>query len=230
MNNYKISDMSVTERPYEKCINYGPKVLTDTELLAVFLRSGSKKRNVLDVAGMVLNAHPVHKGIVGLNFLSLKELSAIEGVGKVKAVQLQCLAEFSRRMSMASYKPFIELHNPSSIADYFMESSRYLTRERIYALLFDSNNKLIKDIILTEGTVNKALISPRELFIEALKVEAVSVILVHNHPSGNPSPSEEDYKITERIKAAGDVIGISLLDHIVLGNNCYVSMAEQGVL
>ncbi|MGN0394650.1 MAG: DNA repair protein RadC [Coprococcus sp.] len=230
MKRMTMKEMSETERPYEKGMKYGISSLSDAELLAIIIRSGSKNNNALDVAYRVLDAHTIHKGIVGLNFLEEKELTKIEGVGRIKALQLMCLAEFSRRMSKALYKPFISFSSPASIADYFMENTRYLEQECVYVLLFDSKHHLLKDIKLTQGTVNQSLVSPRSIFIEALKSNAVFIILIHNHPSGDPTPSREDLILTKRIYEAGKLIDIELSDHIILGNKCYVSLAERGLL
>jgi DNA repair protein RadC len=230
MSNFTMKNMAETERPYEKCVKEGPEALSDAELLAVIIRSGSKNKNALEVAHMILNAHPIHKGVVALNFLSTSDLTAIEGVGEVKAVQMQCMAEFSKRMAKAIYKPLISFSSPASIADYFMENTRYLEREYVYVLLFDSQHRLLKDIKISEGTVNQAMASPREIFVEALKYQAVYIIILHNHPSGNPEPSPQDLMLTRRINDAGKLIGIELSDHIILGNNCYVSLAERGLL
>lgn len=230
MKRITMKELSETERPYEKGIKHGISALSDAELLAIIIRSGSKNSNALDVAYKVLDAHAVHKGIVGLNFLKESELTEIEGVGQVKALQLLCLSEFSRRMSKALYKPFLSFSSPASIANYFMENTRYMEKECVYVLLFDSKHHMLKDIQLTQGTVNQSLVSPREIFVEALKYNAVFIILIHNHPSGDPTPSREDIILTKRIYEAGQLIGIELSDHIVLGNCCYVSMAERGLL
>lgn len=224
-----MKEISETERPYEKSMKYGVEILTDAELIAVILRSGSRESNALSTAYRILNAHPVHKGIVGLNYLTVDELMRIGGIGKVKALQMKCLAEFSKRMSRAVHKPFVAFQSPQSIADYYMGQTRYLEKEYVYLLMFDSKQKLLKDKQISEGTINCSLLSPREVFIEAVRYEAVNIILVHNHPSGDPAPSRDDIDITNRIYDAGKLIGINLADHIILGNNCYVSLAERGI-
>lgn len=231
-DNHKIimKEISETERPYEKSYKYGVEILSDAELLAVILRTGSRQANALSTAYRILDAHPIHKGIVGLNYLTTEELEDISGVGKVKAIQMKCLAEISKRMAKASLKPFISFESPQSIADYFMENTRYLEKEYVYILMFDSKHKLLKDVRLSEGTVNSSLLSPREVFTMALKFDAVYIVLVHNHPSGDPSPSRQDIEITDRVSSAGRMIGIELSDHIILGNNCYVSLAERGII
>ena len=200
-SNFTMRDMAVTERPYEKCQQSGPSALNDAELLAVILRSGSRKENALVTAQRILNRHSVHKGLVGLKHLTLEELMSIDGIGYVKAIQMQCIGELSRRIAEAEYKPFLTFGNPQSIADYFMERTKYLDKERVYSLLFD-----------------------------ALSYHAAYVVLLHNHPSGNPEPSRQDICLTKRVAEAGRMLGILLSDHIIIGNNCFVSLAERGML
>lgn len=228
--NRTMRELCETERPYEKSIKYGVNTLSDAELIAIILRSGSKHSNALLTAYNILNAHPVHKGIVGLNYLTIDELKSIDGIGEVKAIQMCCLAEIAKRMSRAVHRPFISFNSPQSIADYYMGQTRYLDKECVYILMFDTKQNLIKELKLSEGTVNRALLSTREIFIQALRYEAVYIILVHNHPSGDPTPSNDDIDITYRIYDAGELVGISLMDHIILGNNCYVSLTERGII
>ncbi len=230
MDNFKMKDMAECERPYEKCISAGPEVLTDAELLAVILRSGSKGQNALVTAQKILNAHGLHKGIIGLNYLTLEELTGIEGIGMVKAVQMKCIAELSKRMARSTYKPLIAFESPDSIADYYMEDTRYIDQEEVFVLLFDTRHKLLKEKRISEGTINHAAISPREIFIFALEYHAKYIIIVHNHPSGDPEPSAEDILLTHRVLNAGRMIGIELSDHIIIGNNCFVSLLERGYI
>ena len=172
-DNHKIimKEISETERPYEKSYKYGVEILSDAELLAVILRTGSRQANALSTAYRILDAHPIHKGIVGLNYLTTEELEDISGVGKVKAIQ--------KRMAKASLKPFISFESPQSIADYFMENTRYLEKEYVYILMFDSKHKLLKDVRLSEGTVNSSLLSPREVFTTALKLYTITRREIH---------------------------------------------------
>ena len=230
MSNLRIKDLALNQRPYEKALQFGIEMLSDSELLGLVLRCGTREISSLDLAQSILNAHPVNKGLVGLNYLSLEDLLKIRGVGKVKAFQLLAIAEISKRISRDKFKTGISFNNPSSIADYFMESLRYLTKERIYALMFNSANLLIGEVIISEGTVNKAIISPRELFLEALRHDAAGVVLLHNHPSGNPEPSASDIASTRNIRESGIMLGICLLDHIIVGDKCYVSMLERGLI
>ena len=133
-------------------------------------------------------------------------------------------------MAKAKAAERLAFDTPETIADYFMENTRYLEKEYVYLLMFDAKHKLIKDVRISEGTVNSSMLSPREVFVEALRYDAVYIILVHNHPSGDPTPSGQDIDITREMDRAGELIGIELSDHIILGNNCYVSLAERGIL
>ena len=226
----KISNMDHSERPREKAINMGIGSLSDSELLSIILGSGSKDENVITLAQRVLNSHEVHKGLIGLNYMSYHDLTAIKGIGRVKACQLMAVAELSKRMSMVRKNREINLSSPAEIAEFYMEYCRFLTREKVIVMFVSSSNTLLKWEVLSEGTVNRSIISPREVFIEALRCEAVNIILIHNHPSGDPEPSDMDIVVTKRIIKAGELLGIGLLDHIVMGDGCYVSMLERGYL
>ena len=230
MNNLRIADMAHEEKPCEKMIDAGTEFMSDAELLAVILRCGTRNMSAIELAQLILNSNPVYKGLSGLNYMSYKSLTEIPGVGRSKACQIMALTELSRRMSSKSFKSEVSLDDPSSVASCFMEKTRYLTRERLYALFMTSNNSVIKETLLSAGTINSSLVSPREVFVEALSCDAISVVLIHNHPSGNPEPSLEDIAISKRIKSLGDELGIKLLDHIIIGDMRYVSLKEHGLI
>lgn len=218
------------ERPYEKCLEYGAGYLTNTELLAVILRSGTKGISALDLARYILDTSCGDDGILNIHHLTLEKLKNIKGIGTVKSVQILCLSELAKRLAKASAKEGLILNLPSTIADYYMEDLRHQKQEHMKLLMLNTKSKLIGETDISKGTVNASLVSPRELFIEALEKHAVSIILLHNHPSGDPTPSESDILLTKRIKEAGELIGIELLDHIIIGNNCYISFAETKLL
>lgn len=225
-----VKELPVSERPYEKCEKYGPQSLSDAELLAVILRTGSKNLRAIDLAINVLNYSSTHSGLKGLNYLSMKELTQIKGIGRVKAIELLCLTELTKRMAKEVYKDNLKFITPKSVADYYMQDMRHLSREQVLLLMLDSKSRFIKDMIMSSGTVNASIMPVREVLIQALKEEAVNIILVHNHPSGDPSPSSEDIRVTKRMKEAGNLIGITLMDHIIIGDNKYISLKEQGLL
>ena len=226
----KMKELPLYDRPYEKCRMYGAEALTDSELLAIILRSGTKDCSSIELADRIYHLHPVHHGIIGLPYLSYKALTSIKGVGMVKAVQILCIVELAKRLSIAEAKKRLKLTSPASIADYYMESMRHLQKEELLVMMLDGKNQLIKDSVLTIGTVNASLVSPREIFLEALHYEAVNLILIHNHPSGDSTPSKQDIEVTNRILEAGKLIGIHLLDHIILGEHQYTSLYEQGLI
>lgn len=218
------------ERPYEKCLRHGAEMLTDSELLAVLLRFGTKGTNSLDLARNILRASDGDDDLLSIHHLTLEKLKTIKGIGTVKAIQILCLSELAKRLAKATAKESVSFTIPSTIADYYMEEMRHHTQEHMKLLMLNTKSKLIGATDISKGTVNASLISPRELFIEALGRNAVSIILLHNHPSGDPTPSNSDILFTKRVKEAGSLIGIELLDHIIIGNNCYMSFAEKQLL
>ncbi len=226
----KIKELSENERPYEKCLHYGAEHLSDAELLAVLIRTGVKGMNSLELAQKLLQASSEQMGLLNIHHLTLQKLKSIKGIGTVKAIQILCLSELAKRLAKTSAREGLILNTPSTIAEYYMEELRHQKQEQMKLLMLNTKTKLIGESNISKGTVNASLVSPRELFIEALNLEAVSIIMVHNHPSGDPTPSENDILLTKRVKDAGDLIGITLLDHIIIGNNCYISFSEQKMI
>ena len=223
----KIKELNTEERPYEKCERFGAKHLTNIELLAVLLRTGTKGENSLQLAKKILYPDSFKGGILNIHRWSYEQLIHMKGIGRVKAIQILCLSELAKRLSKASAEEELNFDSPESIARYYMEDLRHEKQEHMKLLLLNTKTKLIGETIISKGTVNTAIISPRELFIEALQKGPVSIILLHNHPSGDPTPSKEDIIITKQIQGAGELLGVNLLDHIIIGNNCYVSMREK---
>ena len=217
-------------RPYERCLLYGPASLSDAELLAVIIRSGTVGLSAIDLADRILHLSRSDNGLLALCHLSIHELTEVPGIGQVKAIQLKCVGELSKRIATYSAKQELSFSDPCSIADYYMEQLRHEEKESLFCMMLDTKNCLIGDECISKGTVNYAVLSTRELFLTALRFRAVSIILVHNHPSGDPTPSKEDIRLTERVRKAGDLLNISLLDHIVIGDRCYVSFRESGIL
>ena len=188
------------------------------------------EKNSIQLAEKIL--HPVfaQDGILNIHQWSMEQLMQVKGIGKVKAVQILCLSELARRLAKASAQAGLNFSTPATIARYYMEDLRHANQEQMKLLLLNTKSRLIGETDISKGTVNSAVISPRELFVEALQKNAVSIVLLHNHPSGDPTPSKEDVLITRRIQEAGRLIGVELLDHIVIGDNCYVSLREKGLV
>ena len=227
-----MKDLPSEERPYEKCFELGPEALTDTELLAVILRSGTRELTSVRLADTVLSAtrQTAFPGLTGLYHMSVQELMKLPGIGRVKAVQLKCIGELSRRIAGSAARQSINLSEPGTIADYYMERLRHEEQEHLYSLMLDARNNYMGEQLLSRGTATSALISPREIFAEALRRQALGVVIVHNHPSGDPSPSDCDMEVTGRVMRSGMILGIPLLDHIVIGDHKYFSFREQGLI
>lgn len=228
-NTKRMSDLPPQERPYEKCFEHGPQALTDAELLAVIIRTGAKGERSLDLARQILHLSKSCNGILGIYHSSLEELMRIKGVGRVKAVQLKCVAELAKRISRARAQERLSFQEPASVAEYYMEELRHEEQEKLLLLMLNTKSSLIRDKVMSTGTVNASLVSPREIFIEALRYNAVYIIMVHNHPSGDAHPSREDIHLTERVRQCGMLLGIELMDHIIIGDNEYVSFREKGI-
>lgn len=229
---YTMKELPETERPYEKCLSQGASALSDSELLAVILKTGTRGSSSLHLANEILKylQNSSYPGLVGLHYISLEELTKIHGIGRVKAIQLKCIGELSKRIATASARSTLSFNNPVTIAQYYMERLRHEEQEHMICVMLDSKNHLLGEQVLTKGISNATLITPREVYLAALQYHAVNLILVHNHPSGDPTPSKCDLEVTERIFDAGEMLGIALLDHIIIGDHRYISFREQGLL
>lgn len=228
--NRTMKEWSEDEKPYEKCLQKGAEYLTDAELLAVILRTGACGITSVELAREVLEHSKVENSLLGLYHMSISSLMKIKGIGKVKAVQLKCIAELSRRMAKATAGEGRYFYDAAAIADYYMEDFRHCHQEKVLLLMFNSKCKLLCEKVISTGTVNQTIVSPREIFLEALEHHAVYIVLLHNHPSGDPAPSEDDMLLTRRIGECGRMLGIELQDHIILGDRCYTSFYEEGIL
>ena len=199
-------------------------------MLAVIIRTGARGISSVELAGQILQLSKDESGLLGLHHLSLQQLMELRGVGKVKAIQLKCLGELSTRIARTSARKKLSFTDPETIALYYMEQLRHQEQEQLVCMFLNTRNQFLGEAVLSKGTVNASLISPREIFLTALQYHAVHLILVHNHPSGDASASEEDILLTRRVAQAGELLGITLLDHIVIGDHEYVSLRRQGVL
>lgn len=224
---YNIKELPITERPYEKLEKYGPTALTDAELLAIIIRTGSRKEASTILASRILNLDP--RGLAAIHSLEPKQLMSISGIGRVKALQLKALSEITKRLSKSTNLERLCISSPSSIAKIYMEEMRYHDREHFKVIFLNTKNAIIGDKDISIGTVNASLVDPREIFKIALTYKAVHLILMHNHPSGVPTPSQNDIDVTKRMVQAGHVLGIEILDHIIIGDGNYISLKEQGL-
>lgn len=215
--------------PYDKFLKYGEKSLSDEELLAIILRTGTKGEDALTVALRILSLCG-RQGLLGLHHLSVSDLCQVKGIGIVKAVKLKTVAELSLRMANAVIAKDLQLQNPKSVAVSYMERMRHYEKEHCIVIYLDAKDYRLADEVLSVGDISSAIISTREVFKGALKHNASSIILLHNHPSGNPEPSLEDIRITKQLAKASYLMDIPLLDHIIIGDNTYISLKEKGVI
>lgn len=206
--------MAPNNRPRERLKQYGASVLSDAELLAVVLKTGNKRENVVDMCNKLLAKHEIRK----LSGCSLKELQAINGIGEAKAMQIMALFEFNKRCSLDKQNGKV-IRSAQDVFDYCFPTMGHLDKEHFVVLHLDSKNKVLRSETISIGTLNASLIHPREVFKSAIKESSNTIILVHNHPSGDPEPSEEDKKITDILFKAGELVSIKVLDHVILGNN-----------
>ncbi len=205
----------------------GADSLTDSELLGIIIRTGTVENNSVQLAEKILSLKSV-KNIGDIANISISDLKKIKGIGDVKAIQIKCIAELSRRIAKSSISLKEDFSSPELIANYYMEDLRHLKTEHFIMAMLNNKCCFIGDVILSKGTVNSSIASTRETFIEALKNEAVNIVLIHNHPSGDPTPSKDDVNTTIKMKRAGDIIGIAVIDHIIIGDNKYISLKQQG--
>ena len=217
-------------KPYEKFIKHGAASLTDAELLAIIIRTGTRNASALSIAQQILDRFEQNRKLNSLHHITMQELMEIDGIGEVKAVKIKCIAELSSRMAKQHAAQTLDFKTPSSIADYYMEQMRHEEVEKVLLLLLDTKLHLMEEYLLSKGTVNASLLSVREVFRHALKAGACKIVLLHNHPSGNCNPSMEDLSVTKKIMEAGKLLEIPLLDHLIVGDGCYLSLKEHGYI
>ncbi len=221
----------IVEMPYERFDKYGAAALTNAELLAIILRTGTQGESATELARRVLSLRDnENQSLSVLYGLTQQELSSVKGIGAVKATKLLCITEIVKRMVKECRAKSPEFTSPGEIAGFFMEEMRHDGREKIILLSFDNRMRLTGQEVLSVGTANMALLSPREVFVSALRSGALRIVLIHNHPSGDPTPSREDIEITKQLEKLGELMGVQLTDHIIIGDNCFTSMRQEKIL
>lgn len=223
-----IKELPISERPYEKLEMYGEKMLSNAELLAIIIKNGTKEYTAIDISNKILKK--INNNLKDLQDISLDEFKSIQGIGQVKAIQLKAICELAKRMSRPINKEKIQIKNTKDIAEILIDEMRYEKREIIKLVLLNTKNIILKVMDISFGGTSSAMIEPKDILIEAIKIGAPKIILAHNHPSGDSEPSLADIEITNRIEKAAKIIGIELLDHIVIGDGNYVSIfSKRGV-
>ncbi len=222
-----MKDLPEDARPRERLLKEGAGALSEVDLLAILLATGSRGATALELASqMMAQFRSLHL----LQDASVEELSGVKGVGPAKAATVKAALELARRLSQFSGPPRPVIKTPDDAAALVMEEMRHFDREHFRALLLNTRNQVIGTDKVSVGTLNSSTVHPRELFRNAIKRSAASVILVHNHPSGDPTPSREDIDITRRLIEAGKIIGIDVLDHIIIGDNKFTSLKAKGLI
>lgn len=223
----KILDLPENERPVERLFRYGADSISNTELLAILLRSGTASENVLSLSSKLIS------GTGGLNELlnsSYEDLIAYRGIGKTKAAQIIAISEIAKRFKSYKSGDKQNISNPKDAAELIMDSLRYLKKECLKVILLNTKNIVISIVDVSIGSLNSSIVHPREVYFEAIRRSSASIIICHNHPSGDPTPSCEDVHVTKRLKESGKLLGIELIDHIIIGDGKYVSLKEKGLL
>lgn len=222
-----IKDFPAEDRPRERLIRTGAESLSNQELLAILLRTGTKEESVLELANRLI------RHFEGLRFLkdaSLEEMTSIKGIGTAKAVQILAAIELGRRIANLQHDARYVIRTPQDGANYVMNDMRFLSQEHFVCLYLNIKNQVIHRQTIFIGSLNASIVHPREVFKEALRRSAASIICFHNHPSGDPSPSKEDIEVTKRLAECGKIMGIEILDHLIIGEKKFVSLRQKGYL
>lgn len=227
MEPFMIRDLPLEERPRERLLLEGAAFLSNAELLAIILRTGTKQQSALSLAQMILQKT---QGIKLLNEITIEELMSIHGVGKSKAIQILASIELGKRIAKAKHQKFDAILSPSDCVSYLSAEMKHLTQEHFVVLFLDTKNFIIGKKTIFIGSLNKAIVHPREVFKEAIKRSSAAIICAHNHPSGDPMPSQQDIQLTHRLYEAGELMGIKVLDHLIIGDDQFTSLKEKGYL
>ncbi|MFQ5586423.1 MAG: DNA repair protein RadC [Thermodesulfobacteriota bacterium] len=222
-----IKEWPEDDRPRERLLKHGPESLSDAELLAIVLRTGGRERSAVDYAKGIISTYG---DFMGLGEVSVQELCRIKGVGLAKAAQIKAAIEIGKRFSATPFKAGEPFTCSRAVYDHFHEILRGKKKENFLVVLLDGKNRKLREVSISEGCLTSSIVHPREVFNPVVKDSAAAVILVHNHPSGDPTPSKEDREITKRLKEVGELLGVKVLDHIVIGSGRYVSFADEGML
>ncbi len=220
-------DLALTDRPREKLLRHGAAALGDNELVALVLGSGSRRMGALAVANAVLGSRG---GLHGLVRATCDELATVDGIGPARAAQLVAAVELGRRTLLLAPGARVRIRTPRDAAAHLMPGFSGRAVEQIGVILLDTKHRVLRTTVLAYGNLNATAIEPREVFREATLGSAAAIVIFHNHPSGDPSPSQDDVELTRRLVAAGVLMGIDVVDHVILGDSRYCSLKEMGVL
>ncbi len=218
-----IKDWRLDDRPREKLIKNGASSLSDAELIAIIIRAGTKMYSAIDVARDLLD---LYGNLSKLASCDISELQKIRGIGKTKAVQIAAVFELVRRVQSEPYDPSKIIRSPEDVAKFYIPRFRNLRQETFWVLMLNASNQIIREMKISEGILDASIVHPREVFRIAITESAASIILLHNHPSGNPQPSNDDIKVTKKLVQTGEIIDIKVLDHLIIAGDFYTSMKK----
>jgi len=224
-----VKDLPMAERPREKLLEKGASALSNAELLAILLRTGTKEESVIHVAERLI-ANCKEQGISSIVNLSVNQLSSFKGIGLTKAVTILAAVELGCRISSKAAVERYVIHGPEDAASYVMPRLRYERKEHFMTLLLNMKNQVLALKCISIGSLNASIVHPREVFQAAIENNAAAMILIHNHPSGDPEPSKEDINVTHRLVEAGAIMDIPVLDHVIIGDKKYISLKEKGMV
>lgn len=221
----KMKELPISERPYEKLEMYGSNSLSNAELLAIIIKTGTREESSVTIAQKILKLNKEQRdNLKFLQNISINELTKIKGIGKIKAIQLKAVAELNKRMSRPILDNKVKITCPQDVANLLIDELKNEKREIVKVLILNTKNIVDKILDVSYGTANLAIVTPKDVLAEAVKMEAPKIILVHNHPSGDPMPSKADMEFTDRLIATSKLLGVELLDHIVIGHDSYESI------
>ncbi len=221
-----IKNLPLSERPYEKLELYGPEILSNSELLSIIIKTGTREKTAIDLAREILNLNykTEKEDLSFLQDISISDFMSIKGIGKVKSIQLLAVCELTKRINKPINKQEIKIKNSKDVANLLKNELRYEKREKIKLILLNSKNIIMKIKDISYGGSNFATIEPKDILSEALKLQAPKIILVHNHPGGDTTPSKADFNMTDRIYEAAEIMGVKLLDHIIIAGENFESI------
>lgn len=224
---FTVKELPEDERPREKLLKHGAENLSNAELIALIIRTGNKERTAIELSQDILN---YFGGLRALVNLSVEEIKEIKGVGLAKGAQMKAVTELSKRLSASSEENKVIVKKPRDIANLLMPELRYKKQEVFQLILLDIKNQVISTPLISKGGLTSSIVHPREVFREAIRRSSAAIILVHNHPSGIPEPSQDDKEITSKLIEAGKIIGIEVLDHVIIGDGTFISMKEKELI
>lgn len=222
-----IKEMHDSDKPRERLMNYGPDKLTNQELLGIIINTGNREESSITVANRIIKDMKTIRELRGQTY---QELISVKGIGEAKAVTILAVIELAVRMHTHSLEEDIYIKSPDDVSDLLMEKMRYYQQEHFVVLYLSTKNMVIHQETMFKGSLNTSIVHPREVYKEAVKRSAAAIICVHNHPSGDPSPSREDIEVTRRLHECGEMIGVDFLDHIIIGSGKYISLKEMNFI